>query len=108
MNQMDVPSELKALLRRDGLTQSELAARAGVSQPMVSRAMRRVPVRFSVGYGRLCSYIRKELGETSLPPQACDALTEIWDGSPAHDAALAALIGAVVDLSRSEGTEERP
>jgi len=105
---MDVPSELETLLRRDGITQSELAARAGVSQPTVSRAKRRVPVRISDGYGRLCSYIRQELNETSLPPQARDALAEIWDGSPTHDAALAALIRAIVDLSRSDGTEERP
>lgn len=108
MNEMDVPSELETLLRRDGITQAELAERAGVSQPTVSRAKRRVPVRISVGYGRLCNYIREELDETSLPPQASDALTEIWDGSPTHDAALAALIKAAVGLSRSEGTEERP
>lgn len=108
MNEMDVPSELETLLRRDGISQSELAKRVGISQPTVSRARRRVPARISDEYGQLCSYIRKELDETSLPPQVCDALTEIWDGSPAHDAALAALIRAIVDLSRSEGTEERP
>jgi transcriptional regulator with XRE-family HTH domain len=105
---MDVAKELKALLSRQGLTQAELARRANVSQPTVSRAMKRVPERRSKSYARLCSYIRKEVDEIPLPAPARDALAEIWDGSPAHAEALATLIRAAGDLSRTGGTEDSP
>lgn len=103
---MDVSIELKAFLSRTGITQSELAQRAEVSQPTVSRAMRREPVRRSESYARLCNYIRKEVDEITLPSPARDALSEIWDGSTAHAEALATLIRAAGDLSRTGGTED--
>lgn len=105
---MDVRTELAVLLKRKGITQAELAKRAGVSQPTVSRARRRVPARNSDGYARLCNYIQQELDEIALPGAARDALAEIWDGSPAHAEALAALIRAAGDLSRTGGTKDSP
>jgi transcriptional regulator with XRE-family HTH domain len=108
MNEMDVSAQLEALLAREGITQSELARRADVSQPTVSRARRRAPERNSQSYARLCNYIQKELDRVALPGPARDALAEIWDGSPAHAEALATLIRAAGDLSRTEGTEDSP
>lgn len=105
---MDVRTELTNLLRRKGITQAELAKRAGVSQPTVSRARQHVPVRNSNEYARLCSYIRQELDDIALPGAARDALAEIWDGSPAHDEALAALLRAAGDLSGTGGAEDSP
>lgn len=108
MNGMDVSAEVDSFLRREGITQSELARRAGVSQPTVSRAKRRVPKRNSKSHARLCNYIHEELDKIPLPGPARDALAEIWDGSPAHAEALANLIRAAGDLSRTEGTEDTP
>jgi transcriptional regulator with XRE-family HTH domain len=102
MNHMDVPAELDALLRREGMTQAELAEKARVSQPTVSRAKRRVPRRNSESYSRLCSYIREVSREISLPRTVCDALAEIWDGSPEHAEALAGLIRAAGGLGRTK------
>ena len=86
---MDVAKELNTLLSRQGITQAELARRAKVSQPTVSRAIRRAPERRSKGYARLCNYIHEEIDEVPLPAPVRDALAEIWDGSPAHAEALA-------------------
>jgi transcriptional regulator with XRE-family HTH domain len=102
---MDVPYEIEALLRREGISQAALAKRASVSQPTVSRAKRRVPVRRSKGYEKLCSYIQQELKAIVLPGTARDALAEIWDGSPAHDEALAGLIMASGELRRANSEE---
>lgn len=105
---MDIPTEIEALLRRKGIPQSVLAKYAGVSQPTVSRAMRRIPTRRSQEYARLCRYIHQELNEVALPSAARDALAEIWDGSPAHAEALTALIKVAGELSRTRDTKDNP
>lgn len=102
---MDVPRTLAALLQREGLTQTALAERAHVSQASVSRALRRVPTRNSPEYARLCSYIQIVQDGAARPREATDALTEIWDGSSAHDQALATLIQAVGGVTRSRTLE---
>ena len=103
---MDVPHEIEALLSREGISQAVLAQRASVSQPTISRARRRVPVRRSKQYGKLCSYIRKEWQTIALPETARDALADIWDGSPAHAEALAGLIRASGELWRASSEED--
>ena len=105
---MDVARELNALLSRQGISQAELARRADVSQSTVSRALRNAPERKSTSYARLCGYIRKEVDQIPLPASARDAFAEIWDGSPAHAEALAKLIRAAGELSRTGGTEDSP
>lgn len=102
---MDVPYEIEALLSREGISQAVLAQRASVSQPTISRARRRVPLRRSKQYEKLCSYIRDELKTVALPGTARDALAEIWDGSSAHAEALAGLIRASSKLWRT-GSEK--
>lgn len=101
---MDVPAEIEALLK-SGLTQSSLAEKANVSQPTVSRARRRVPLRRSKEYERLCSYIQMRRKAAALPEPARNALVEIWDGSPEHAEALATLIRASQDLWRGTSKE---
>lgn len=100
---MDVMEEIEVVLDRLGCTQTELAQLAGVSQATVSRARNRVPVRKSSQHRRLCSYIHEEIARIQRDNPAQDALERIWDGSQEHGEALAALIRAAGELSRTGG-----
>ena len=80
-------------LIRERISQKELANRARVSQPTVSRALVREPKRYARAYDQLISFIHKQSGEPGLlPPTIADAVEEVWDGTEAHEKALARLI----------------
>lgn len=82
---------LRALLDRRGISQSALAREAGVSQATVSRAISGTRIRAGRARAQLFNYIHSEVPG---PQHAIDAMREIWDGTTAHEEALAVLIRA--------------
>ena len=97
------------LLEREGISQKELATRAGVHQATLSRALRRLPSRHTGAYARLCSYMQQHAtsGAASAGP-VLDAVRVTWDGSQEHAAALAKLILASRDLWPTLGKKAPP
>ena len=103
---MELKDAITDLLRREGLSQKELATRAGVHQTTVSRALRQIPARRGRAHARLCTYMQQHAA--SLPSEAgalVDAVRETWDGSQEHAAALADLILASGELWPGLGKE---
>ncbi len=88
---MDLPTAIRAHQAARGITQEELAKRAGVTQEAVSRASRQHPRRMGAQMRRLSLYMQQH---AERPEAALEAATEIWDGSEAHAEALAGLIRA--------------
>ncbi len=106
---MDLREAITDILSREGITQKELAKRAGVDQATVSRAARRLPRRRTTAHAKLCKYMQLVAPTVSVPSEAIgDALRETWDGSDAHAAALAELIRASRELWPQLGKEEAP
>jgi transcriptional regulator with XRE-family HTH domain len=82
-----------------GLSQSELANAAGVSQSTVSRALRKAPGKHSNASRRLCVYAGIEAedatGSTVVGTKlVLKTFENIWDGTDAHAAAIARIIEA--------------
>jgi len=103
---MDLSDVIADLLEREGISQSILAARAGVNQATVSRVLRRQPARRTAAYARLCSYMQQyAAGTTASVNPALGAVRETWDGSEEHAAALARLILASRELWPGLGKE---
>lgn len=98
----DMSATITALLARRGITQGDLAREANVSQATVSRAISGKAIRGGRARARLFIYIH------SLPPapqRAIDAVQQVWDGSGAHEDALAQLIRASGELWPKLGKE---
>lgn len=88
---MDMRDAVANYLARVGITEAELARRAGISQPSVSRARLKAGTRQGEAKRRLFTYIRQqEAGE--LPPTLSKAIASTWDRTGEHAEALAALI----------------
>jgi transcriptional regulator with XRE-family HTH domain len=88
-------SVVRAYLDATGLTQTELASRAGVSQPTVSRAARGLQARRGDQAARLFRFIH----EGPVGPEKVEiAFRSIWDGSEAHAEAVARIIEACEGL----------
>lgn len=80
-------------MRLEGLTQTDVAKAAGVSQSAVSRLLHRVPQRSGAAYLRLCSYIRQQhVPDEDAPDDVLAAVREVWDGTEVHATALAELV----------------
>jgi transcriptional regulator with XRE-family HTH domain len=82
-----------------GLSQSELAKAAGVSQSTVSRALHKTPGKHSDASRRLCVYAGIEVGDATGSTVVGTKLVlktfeNIWDGTDAHAAAIARIIEA--------------
>jgi transcriptional regulator with XRE-family HTH domain len=84
-------------VKREGITQAELARRAGVSQATVSRALRRQPIRHGRQRLRLFTFIQQSEGVSGARRVEL-AFRRIWDGTDAHAAALARIIAACEGL----------
>jgi transcriptional regulator with XRE-family HTH domain len=109
MAQMELQDAIGDLLRREGISQETLAARAGVSQATVSRALRREPSRRTAAYARLSLYMHQDAARAGRSPTlVLDAVRDTWDGSDQHAAALAKLILASRDLWPKPQKEPTP
>jgi len=94
-------AEMRATLGRSGLTQPEMGRAAGVSQPAVSRLMAKCPKRQGGAFKKLCIYAdsQRAYAQETLPLPVEDAalvsaIREVWNGTPEHAQALAAMIRA--------------
>jgi transcriptional regulator with XRE-family HTH domain len=91
-----------------GTTQEALAAQAGLSQPLVSKAIRGDSVS-QKSLLRLCEIagINPNKIELDSSPLLVTVLGEIWDGSEEHADAIAALLLAAKKLARIAPRESR-
>jgi transcriptional regulator with XRE-family HTH domain len=99
--------EMRATVAKSGLTQFEVARAAGVSQPAVSRLMANCPKRHGAAFKNLCNYAdsQRAYAQTTLPLPVDDAalvsaIREVWNGTPEHAQALAAMIRAAGAAAR--------
>jgi hypothetical protein len=101
MQQARERDEVRAFLDGAGISQTELAKRASVSQSTVSRAIALAPARRGAAREKLFTFIHNELGADSSIGRAEPVLTafrQVWDGSDEHAAALAGVIRATAGL----------
>jgi hypothetical protein len=90
---------VRMYLDRERISQGELATRAQVSQSTVSRALAREPERHSLAHARLIEFIHQQPGiPKPAPTTVAAAVEDVWDGSEAHEQALASLIVASAEL----------
>jgi len=99
-------------MRREGLDQAALADAAGVSQPTVSRALSRTPLRQGAAYRKLLAYIAARTGgpqpEIARGKRRVTAAFErIWDGSDVHAAVVAQIIEDLAGLRPSRELRKR-
>jgi transcriptional regulator with XRE-family HTH domain len=103
---MELQDVIAEYLQREGISQKQLADRAGVNQSTVSRALQRASLRRTAAHARLCAYMREH---AAVPPDPLmDAVRETWDGSPEHAAALAKLVLASRELWPTLGKGTKP
>lgn len=93
--------ELVTILSRSNLRQSAIALEAGVNQSAVSRVLAECPKRNGTAFKKLCIYAN--MRESRLPQESTEpianralasAIREVWNGTPEHAQALAAMIRA--------------
>jgi len=100
----DVRREIGTFIEENELSQADLARRAGVSQPTVSRALQGRRRRSTLQRRKLLEYIRSRTGQPRgrrYAPgvdQVASAFERIWDGSKAHAQAVANVIDAMDNL----------
>lgn len=97
-----------ATFRKHKLSQAEVAAFVGASQPQVSRILNGRGLRATRLFEEICLYAeRLEGGVTTDAVRANDelvnALRDTWDGSAGHAKALAIVIRSLVAL-RADGS----
>ena len=100
-------AEMRATLGTSGLTQPVIGRAAGVSQPAVSRLMGNCPKRHGCAFKKLCKYAetQRAYAQSTLPLPVEDAalvsaIREVWNGTPEHAQALAAMIRAAGAATR--------
>jgi transcriptional regulator with XRE-family HTH domain len=91
-----------------GISQSDLAAATGASQPQVSRLLQGKFSRPSKLLEELCLYVERQGGGvTNDAVRANDeliaALSTTWDGSASHAKALALVIRSLSTLGTAKG-----
>lgn len=100
------------VLRAHGVTQADVAAAIGASQPQVSRILAGRGTRSTRMLEAVCLYAeRLQGGVTTEAVQSnaalIEALRSAWDGSGAHARALAAVIKSLSLLRGVEGQVSR-
>jgi predicted transcriptional regulator len=100
--QRDIATELKRLIHRLGGVQSDVAKKVGVSQPTISRVLKRGYSRRSKGRERIEKFLSKNASKLNKPakiPTVLNlALEEVWDKTPGHAQILAGVIRATNGL----------
>lgn len=99
---VDTWTRMTRELRVTDLKQSQIALEAGVSQSAVSRLLREAPNRYSPAFRKLCRYAVEITARSAArevrPLENVDltsAIRDVWNGTPEHARALAAIIRAV-------------
>src|SRR5579862_7868661 len=94
---------VRQFMEKAGLSQSQLAKQARVSQPTVSRALSRQPGRSGRARNRLFNFIQKKSSASGGQRQGVvmQAFERIWDGSAVHAEAVAKVIDAMQGLKPS-------
>ena len=102
-----IVAEIQRDFNRSGLTQSQYAARAGVSQATVSRLLSsdRFRGRMSSGIRALCSYagislVSEQAKDVRTQEQLLSALESVWDGTESHAHALTRFLVELARVSR--------
>ena len=93
------------IFRRHGVTQDEVGAVVGASQPQVSRVLQGNQVRATKLLEEICLYAERLDGGVTLEAVCAnadlvEALRATWDGSAAHARALASVIRSLAVLKR--------
>jgi hypothetical protein len=103
-------TQLIAEIGRSGKSQQCIAIESGTSQSAVSRILAACPERDGAAFKRLCIYANKSLSmgdeKRLVAPPIKDkilaaAIHEVWNGTPEHALALAAMIRAAGNLARA-------
>lgn len=90
-------------IEQEDLRQGELAKLAGVSQAAVSRVLAGKPAREGRAFKKLCNYAIERQTESPNRPlntspivdhTLASAIWEVWNGTPEHARAIAAVIRA--------------
>jgi transcriptional regulator with XRE-family HTH domain len=102
MQYSNIGSLVRQFLNLEGISQQELAGRAGISQSTVSRALAGRPETRSVARRKLFNYMQGRATEW-MPEAVSVALRRVWDGSDIHAEALARIIEATEDLRPISG-----
>jgi transcriptional regulator with XRE-family HTH domain len=99
---------LRAFMDREGMGQSELARKAGVSQSTVSRVLAGALHRGGKGRKRLLEYAEISTNITAPRDQVIAAFDALWDGSEAQAAAVASIMRALAELvPKAKGRREQ-
>lgn len=91
-------SSIANVLQHEGISQAELAKRAGVSQSSVSRALRGPGKRHGRAHALLVTFMHQG-GSSHGPARVQEAFQRVWDGSEEHAEALARIIAACEGLA---------
>jgi hypothetical protein len=99
---------IRQFMASAGLSQSQLAKRAGVSQPTVSRALSKQPERIGRAWNKLFTFIQQSPTPDDGPGHGIvlQAFERIWDGSAVHAEAVAKVIDAMEGLKPTKGSTE--
>lgn len=93
------------ILRKNGITQREVAATVGASQPQVSRVLNGLVEQTTRLAEDICLYAERMEGGVTLEAvrdnnDLMEALQATWDGSVRHGRALATIIRSLSVLRK--------
>jgi predicted transcriptional regulator len=109
MQEGELGPRLREYMRQEGLSETEIAKRAKVSQAAVSRALSRPAQRRGRAWSRLFVYLQERTAPVApgTPEDAVViAFRRIWDRSEEHAAAIARIISASGGLRPKKPGEE--